>query len=184
MTKKGGATKNLMDNKYWAVGYKWCNNIHIFINILILVVGAYLIYKYVQEERFITTTDATITSIDHDKCEEKKIMVKDKNGSHEETKYECIVNVNYKDEEGKDYTNQVTTDDKDHKVGDKIQVSYLNNDHNNVKFREPWMTYLFWGGLLFYIFTIIGTIVRVYYKDEEWAQFFISIGCLQDLFGR
>jgi len=183
MAKKGGA-KNLMDNKYWAVGYKWCNNIHIIINIIILIVGAFLIYKYLQKERISTTTDAIIKSMENDKCKEGKVMVKDRRGSHEETKYECIVNVDYKDENGKSYSNQVTTDDKDHKVGDKIQVSYLNNDHNNVKFREPWMTYLFWGGLLFYIFTIIGTIVRVFYKDEEWAQFFISIGCLQDLFGR
>jgi len=182
MGKKGG--KNLMDNKYWAVGYKWCNNIHIVINIIILIVGGFLIYKYLQKERISTTTNAIIKSMENGKCAERKMMVHDKRGSHEETKYECIVDVDYKDENGKNYTNQVTTDDKDHKVGDKIQVSYLNNNPNSVTFREPWMTYLFWGGLLFYIFTIIGTIVRVYYKDEEWAQFFISIGCLRDLFGR
>jgi len=182
MKKKGGA-KNLMDNKYWAVGYKWCNNIHIVINIIILVVGVFLIYKYLQKEIISTTTDAIIKSMENGKCAARKMMVHDKRGSHEETKYKCIVDVDYKDENGKNYTNQVTTDDRDHKVGDKIQVSYLNNNPNSVTFREPWMTYLFWGGLLFYIFTIIGTIVRVYYKDEEWAQFFISIGCLRDLFG-
>jgi len=183
MTKKGGA-KNLMDNKYWGIGFKWCNNIHIVINIIILIVGAFFIYKYLQKERISTTVDAIIKSMENGKCAERKMMVQDKHGSHEETKYECIVDVDYKDEHGKGYTNKVTTDDKDHQVGDKIQVSYLNNNPNSVTFREPWMTYLFWGGLLFYIFTIIGTIVRVYYKDEEWAQFFISIGCLRDLFGR
>ena len=63
-------------------------------------------------------------------------------------------------------------------------IDYEKNNPNKVYFRKPWFTYLFVAGLLFYIFTIIGTVVRVYYKDEEWAQFFISIGCLQDLFGR
>ena len=100
-----------------------------------------------------------------------------------ETKYECKVNVEYKDENGKSYNNNVITNDQNHIVGDKIQIDYKKENPNKIYFRPNWYTYLFIFGVLFYIFTIGGTIVRVYYSDQEWAQFFISIGCLGDLFG-
>ena len=181
---KNPTTKKLMDNKYWAIGYKWCNNVHIFINIIILIIGALLIYKYVDHEIKYTTADATIKSIENDKCKETKELVRGKYKDHYENRYECIVNVDYKDENGTQKTNNVTTDDMNHKVGDKIQIDYKKNDPNKIYFRKPWFTYLFIAGLFFYVFTIIGTVIRTYYKDEDWAQFFISIGCLQDLFGR
>ena len=184
MAKKDGPTmRNLMDNKYWAVGYKWCNRMHIFFNIIILIIGAVLIYKYIEHSLKFITTEATIKSIEHDKCKAEKVMVRGKYGDHEETKYECVVNVEYKDDNGKSHSNKVTTDDKNHIVGDKIEIDYEKENPDKIYFRPNWYTYLFIFGVLFYIFTIGGTIVRVYYSDQEWAQFFISIGCLGDLFG-
>ena len=60
-------SESLLDNKYLKTGYNICNNVHIFINIVIVVIGIILLYKVYIHDTKNTLVEGEVVSVD--KCE-------------------------------------------------------------------------------------------------------------------
>ena len=171
MTKKGGA-KNLMDNKYLKTGYNICNNVHIFMNIVVILIGIIILYKVYVHDTKNTLVEAEVVSVE--KCNisaETELF----------TNYICFTHVKYKDIEGKEYTTPLESESYELKEGDTIEIYYNNNNPSGIGIRPTHLYLYLFLGIVFIAINVASLITRIVYKDEPWAQAIIGMMCLGDL---
>ena len=165
-------SESLLDNKYLKTGYNICNNVHIFMNIVVILIGIIILYKvYVHEEKN-TLVEGEVVSVD--KCEisaETELF----------TNYICKSNVRYKDIEGKEYTNPLESESDELKTGDTIEIYYNNNNPSGIRIRPKYLYLYLFLGIVFMAINTASLVVRIKYKDEPWAQAIIGVMCLGDL---
>lgn len=165
-------SESLLDNKYLKTGYNICNNVHIFINIVVVVIGIILLYKVYIHDTKNTLVEGEVVSVD--KCEisaETELF----------TNYICKSNVRYKDIEGKEYTNPLESESDELKKGDTIEIYYNNNNPSGIRIRPKYLYLYLFLGIVFMAINTASLVVRIKYKDEPWAQAIIGVMCLGDL---
>lgn len=178
------------ENKF----YEFCNNIHIFINFIVLLVCIFVIGYFFKQEIEHEKTTGIIKEIKNGKCDVKERKVctggTRRHSCHESIQkyYHCEITVDYTIDNQK-LTNTVITDNKNYNTGDQIEISYEKNNHNKIAvFTNSGRAIIIVSfiALLIYLFL---TYKRFEWKkmskeerDNSWFSFILKVGCFGDLF--
>ena len=183
--QKGGKQNggiNVDGKKLLNTGLTFCNNFAIFTNaIIILLCIGFIIFYFYFNNRYIDTQGIIISVKD---SHNKKCFNEPPTGSRKDINSRCTLEISYNvNNENIKSTVEYTGYLEDYGVGDNIIVSYNKDDINDITIDKKILNIVMFVCLVIFLFTIIGTYLRIYHSDNSLIQFWIGMTCFNTFFG-